>query len=546
MTSRPRTNHARYLIALGIFAAGLVAYGTLLTQAYDYNIVPWVVRVQNADLSDPGFSHMQHLLHVPAEWAVFQIWILFGYTQGAVLPMQWTSAFLGSVTAAVFFLLLDALTNDLPVSLLITAGWMFSFQSWTIYTDAWYHPLGNLFVIITAWLLLRPHRKADREDPTACIPMAAVLLAAITLALAVLFSQITLFYAPGMLLAVMLGQDLRTNRARLRAAAVFTVVAAAITLLVYLLVSLVFLGYRTPDQFVSWYQDTHGEIPRWGRFEWVRIPESLVNALAAFVPITAGIHLRALFQGQIMWPQIVPQLSVFAFLIAAVLLVLTAWRWRTNLWNEHGNTIILCLAWFIPLTLFEFWYEPGGFFIILPIFSFWTLAALILTTVRRSETGRRTHTAAVLLGTSLAVVLLLGNLLGAVYPRHAMPSQDYVKATQAAAQMTDPDVLISLRWDWSTYLPLFPQRQVVGLLWFSQGRQSREQAAAFIQETIRQTHQRGGRVFMVDPSRYTDAEWQWLLHDGGLEFSRADFGCLPKRVAWTFEDGEIVWEILKP
>lgn len=537
-----KTRIVSRLTALGTFAAGLVAYGTLLTQSYDYNIVPWVVHVQNADLSDPGFFHMQHLLHLPTEWVVYQVWRLFGYTQGAVLPMQWTSALLGSITAAVFFLLLDALTDDLPIALLTTAGWMFSFQTWTLHTDAWYHPLGNLFVLLTAWLLLRP-RGADPGTPREHRLIGIIFLAALTMGLAALFSQLALFFAPGMFLAVLLGPDLRTNRSRVREGVVFAAVAAAIIVLAYLLVSLAFLGHRTPADPVSWFQGTHGDLPRWGRWEWERIPESVVNSLAAFVPLTVGIRLRALLEGQILWPQIIAQLSVFVFLLAVLLLVLTGWRWRKTLWSTHRQTLVVCLTWLVPLTLFASWYEPDGLPITLPAFSLWTLAALVLAAAGRAE-KRGWRTAAIFAGTGLAIALLLGNLLGAVYPRHANPSPDYTKAAQAAAQMSPQDMLITLHWDWSTYLPLFPQRQSVSLLMLSQGRMSHQQIAAFIHETISQTHQQGGRALMVDAGRYTDAEWQWLLQDGGLEFSRADFDSIPKRIAWTFPDGEIVWEIL--
>lgn len=536
----------RTLLALGLSVVGLVAYGAFLTKHYDHNFVPWVSCLQSPDCSGTFFFYPQHLLHLPAEYVVFRVWILLGFSGSAVLPMQLTTAMMGAISAGLLFLLITEVIRSLPAAVFATLAWLFSYGMWIVHTDGWYHPLGNAFFFFAAWWLLRSAKGVNsRVKPSARDPgWLSVLPASFAFSLALLFSQLTLLYLPGLLLAIFLGDDLKINASRIRSAFSFCAVVALVTASVYLIIGVSYLDYRTPDQFISWIFFTHAGLPGWGQLSWERVADIAVDTLGAFVPIRAGIGFRDLLRGQVTGSFVPAQLSVLIFPAFVCLILAAAIRLWKQIWMEHKRLVLLCLAWLIPGYLFQSWYEPQALFISLPSFSLWMLIALVLDKVGHGSVPG--HARILRVGSTLAlVIIVVGNFTGAIWPRHSSFSLDYQKAAQASVLMTEKDVLLSPTYSWwGAYIPLFPGRDCRSLVMIARAEMTHDEVQALIWSIIAETHGRGGRVFFADASQYSEEQWKWLVNYGGLPFYREDFDRFTKRVAWTLMDGEVVWEVL--
>lgn len=531
-------------MAAAAFLIALVVYAAFLTKAYDLNIVPWVTRVKAPNFSDPVFFFPQHLLHLAAESGIYQIWTTFGYSQGPILPMQVASAIAGAAAAALLFSLVARITRDVAVAALATALWGFSYQSWTLQTDAWYYPLGSVFVVLTAWLLLKdwPTVEAVPSSTSTGSSGSTLALAGIAFGLAVLASLSTLMYLPGMLLAVALEPSHATNRSRLRTAFLFLSVFAVLTVFVYVLVGVGPLGRRDSGSLLSWLFGTYPRLPRWGQFSWSRVVEAGPYAAAAFLPLNSGIGIRSLLAGNVDPSRLVPQFSALGFAISLLGLALLAIRRRKETWSRHARTLVVCLAWLVPVSAFWIWVEPQALWASLPVFSLSILAAVVLAEARRDLSPRRRQLA-MAAGVLSILLLALGNFVASVYPNHKSFPVTYQKAAQAASLMAPQDIVITLTWDWTGYLPLF-DRSALSLLMQSRGKMTGEEIRALIKSTVRQAQQNSARVFIVNAGAYPASEWHWLTQELGLAFDKTDFDDLSKRVGWTFSDGEIVWELL--
>lgn len=532
----------RRLFALVLLGLGTACYGSLLTKEYDLNIVPWVVSVATPRLEDASFFFPQHLLHLPLEVIVYRAFLFVGYDQGPIVPMQLTSAFLGGVSAALFFLLLTEWIEDRVICLTVALVWLFSYQSWTMHTDAWYYPLGTAFVLLAGWLLVRigGHRRKIREDliesSSGGMSMSWVV-AACAFALAVLFSQITLVYLPGLLLVILLDDSLRVTRSRLAAAALWTAAAGTIILAFYLLVSVGFLGHRSLAEGWVWVVGTHVKLPRWGVFSIARFIAAIPNTAAAIVPLNAGIGLRSLFNGEIRLDRLPAQITVFVLLPITVWLIVAGVRAARRIWSTRAKAVVVCLTWLIPMTVFLVWLEPQALFGCLPLFAALILVGLILY---ESRSGLSSHAGML----AVVALLLVGNLTGAVLPRHINAPQ-VAKAAQVAAQMGPTDVMISPMWDWTAYLPLYDRRSR-SLIILARGSMTEEDLQSWITTKVTEVNAQGGKVYISGVERLTLVDWRWLAEEGGLRFSREDFDLLPKRLAWTLEDGERIWEVVGP
>lgn len=523
-------NDEELLPLLIVFLLAAVAYPFFLSRSYDLNIVPWVVSMKEPAWRSEFFFHPQHLLHLPFMTFVFQI-LGQDSTDTAILVLQLTSAFLGVLTSCLTYLVIERFTEQKVYSVLVTIGTIISYGNWTLYTDGWYYSLGNFFFLLSMLLLIRytNHTHLCRNY---------LYFSSLAFSLALLFSQIHLLLLPGILMIIFLYKKEKSSWAsRIKDALIFISVSGLITLSVYLFVSLFILGHENISQFLDWLFKTHAKLPRWGIFTVDRLLEAIVGFISSLIPVYTGLGLRAFLRGEWSAVKFNPLLSLVALIILVITSIIIAFKQRI-LMKTHLRTFFIYLSFLIPITIFSAWLEPVAMWAFIPTFCVWGYVGLIW-----SEGGPRNSLYPIALGI-LILGILAGNFSGAVYPRHVDYPLDYQKAAFAADKLSSQDIVISLHYDWwGGYLPLVSEARSLDLVMASRGEMAKQEILQMLLQITEEVHFHGGRVYLADTTRYSDKIWKWINEDAGLDLFREDIETLPKKQAWVFSDGEIVWEL---
>lgn len=521
-----------------LFTLVFVGYSLTLTRNYAYELVAYIWPTVETGLnSAPELVWYQnHLLHVPLMSLLFRLWQLLGYEGRAILPTQTASALLGSLTAVFIFLTVWRIAHSLPAAVLAALGAAFGRSLWFLSTDAWYYTLYLAGASVVTWLVAP--LLADEA-----VSKSRIVVAGIALALTTLAAQITVLVMPAIAVALWWTRGFRSRSERWQCLIAFFGVFWTIVAIGYLTVGVLILERRSLDGIISWLT-SRPDLPMWGRWELIRLVQSFVYVLGSFVPVTEGIGLRAFLRGEFDRTSFLSVVSVIVFVFFGLAMIMLAARERRNLWFAHRTLVLFCVAWIVPMWVFQMWFEPmamssSGLFI-----PMWLLIAVILAHLGQVLLPARRSVLTV--GAGLVLLLMaLGNYEAVIQPRHSRPNTDLEKALVAANKMTKGDLLIGVRWNWTFYLPYFGARDALNLINTATGRWSQDQTRAWLCKQVADREQKGGHVYLTDTSQYSPADWDWLLSPkgAGLQFGPGDFAALPKQEAWILPDGEVVWKL---
>lgn len=529
----------KWVLGTGIFVIVFAAYLVTLSQNYIYDFAAWYwPALETHPLAHPTFWYQNHLLHLPLEYIIYRLWLFFGYTGSAILPTQIVSALAGALVAMFLFLTVRDILGDYVTALAVAFCAAFSRGLWVMSTDAWYYPLYLLGATVAVWLM------APVLSDQPGVSQKRILAISVLMAITILVAQFTVLVIPAMVVVLWMTKSFQIRADRWKNVLVFGFIVALLVGAGYLTVGATIFGYRSVREFLMW-GTNHTVFPGFGVWELDRFVLSVPYFIGSSVPLTEGMGLRALLQGDSSRLNLVPFLSLFGFLVFLLVLTFYAFKYRRQLWQSHRTLIVFCLTWIVPMWVFITWYEPlsmAGCNLTTPV---WLLFALVLNHARQRLVRPWRSLATIGLGL-LVLLLVAGNLVGAIWPRHTQPNTDLEKAQMAGSHMDEGDVLIGVRWDWTLYLPYFGNRETFNMASGTEGKWTTAETRQRLCGIVFDQLQEGKRTFIVDTSLYTQASWDWLLSStgAGLQFKAEDFDRLPRRLAWVFADGERVWELL--
>jgi hypothetical protein len=479
----------------------------------------------------------RHILYTLLGVPYYGLWRGLGYAQDAAQPLQVLNAVCGAFGVVGLFVFLFRLTGNRGLSLLLAAVYAFSYAYWYYVEDVFYNIVSLTPVIWSLVLLDDAQRISDLRRRA-----GKALVLALLGAVAVLGSQEHLLSVVVLACGLLLSKVAVSWKIRLSTLAVYLTGLASIVLLVYAALSYWLGGCRDLGCFTAWLQPYDTLWPMFGALAWDRVPWAGFSFLAAIVPLNRGMALRSLVKGTITPGKLLPQFSLLAILVSLFLTATLLIVHRRRLWREQRSTVLLSLVWiclYVPANVWLDPYNPERWIVVLiPVV---VLAALAWNAMLVSKPKLRPVGALGL--TSVALLVFMANLSQAIWPDHYEPNPDILAAQYAATQMTEADILISPRWDWTMYLESEGRRSL-GLPWLSLQVAGRdpdpELLLAELDRRIAAAEAAGGRAFMVSAAGYTQSDWAWITENLGLR--PEDLDGYEKVLAWDF-DGEHVWQV---
>jgi hypothetical protein len=516
------------MLPLLVVTITLVIYLSLLSTHYDPNGIVEVVVIERGEATELFWPH--HILYRPLGYLLCKLLRLVGYDGLIILPLQALSAFFGALGVGVFFTILRRLTDSNGVSLLVTAGYAFSYGYWIHSEDVYYIIPATFFVLLAFRLLVsRPERRSG----------LSLFLLAFSSALAILFWQTNVFFVPVVALGLVLGrQSVRKRRDLVR----YLLFLAVTVGTVYLSIGAVVVGCRSLGDFVAWLTTYSTRLPMWGVLDPGRVKDAALTLIATFIPLKAGLGLRSLSRGEFIPHKLLPQFSLGAMILLFSLWGGWAIRNWGKLWNRHARTLSLVSVWIVPYVLFNTWWDPYEVkWWIIPTTPMWTALALVMVEFTNRATTRRAN---MVVGSIVALVIIIGlaNFSAVVWARHAAPNPEMDIALWVGSRMSKGDLLVAADWGWSEYVPYFAQRDVLNLTSVSAQEQDVQKVLRVLDEEMARRWGHGARVFFVDIYGYTIDHWAWLTRNTGLVLE--NFTIYERRIAWEYR-GEVVWEIVQ-
>lgn len=488
---------------------------------------------------DPGARHFLYsIVGVP----YYKLWRWAGYAGDAAYPMQLLNAVCGALGALGIYVFFRQISRRSAVGLLAALAYACSYGYWCFTADVFY----NVFTLVPViWSLPLLYAAVHTPQPRRRLILALSL--AFLTALAVAGTQEHLLFllvvAAGLLLPS--DEDTASFRSRVQVALVYLVVAAGSVLLINLVAASVLGGCRSLSCIAAWIRP-YGEvmIPMYGQISPERIPAAMQSFLATIVPLWRGLALRDLAHNVITPDRLVGQLALAGSLLILIVTLGTLVVSGKSIYRERRFLLLLCIIWLAVYTPPIIWLDPfGPERWILPLVPAFVLVYLAYEVFARraSQAVFRWIPPAI---TLVVLLICLSNFTLAIWPDFRHPNPDILAARYAATQMTESDILISPRWDWSLYLES-EKRQAVNLPTFSLAVGGRvpdpEKLLQAIDRQIAHAHASGGRAFVVDFSAYTDADWLWIRQNTGL--GPEHFRRYPLQLAW--QDGNVrVWQII--
>jgi hypothetical protein len=410
-SSRPDILPKYWLVFL--LAGGAVLY--LLTRQHVFTIdsLYYLWGVEHADWR--YLLHPHHLLQELALRGWWRLWQGFGWTGGAILPIQ-----VGNVLVTLAFLALAARLLDTVLQdrrwvvqwLLLLA---FSYLVWHQATQAEGLPLFSLgAVACLLWTARLPLRSAA-NPPTGRTALALAGL----IAFAVLVHQSLVLWAP--LLAAMLAREAPAGR-RLQLAGLALGAAGGLVLGCYLAAAFLVHGSLSPPLLAQWFTTYSREFAgRCGSLALLCSIDIFRGSSAAFL---SGSPLKPyVFGAKAVDPLLVVRLLPFGLLgfvlLSGLLKLPSAYRRRDG--AERRMVLYLALLALVG-ALFAGWWEPGNRKFWAPILpALVALAALGWQAWSSSGTRPRP----ILLGRPQLGWLLVGvlfahNLFGSIWPCHRL------------------------------------------------------------------------------------------------------------------------------
>ena len=291
-----------------------------------------------------------------------------------------------------------------------------------------------------------------------------------------------------------------------------TVFVATVSVLVgcaYLFVGIFVLEHRTVPSFMEWLLRYGARLPMWGRWEVVRLPKAAASFVGSLVPVWEGLGLRALLKGKFHPGKFLSQMSLLALALLLLLPPLRQLMKRTLSFSVYLlGWLVLGFVIYFPFIVWWDPFEPKWF--VIPNIGLWAMLAVLWD----SMTNRFRYA---VLFAGLVLTVSIANFFVTIWPRHSEPNKLLQRAGCLAEHMEKEDLFVTIEWEWSGYVSYFFQRQVFSLIDASARYEGKDEAINLLQREVDLTHQRGGKVYILDVDTCPPEHLDWLASQTGLK-----------------------------
>ena len=476
------------------YIAGAIAtllYLATRSRNYSGDAFGFTVTSERAPFWDAVESH-QILTSIIA-WSSYRLPKLFGWSGGAIEPLQIVNALAGGACVGLMYATAASLTESRRIAALAAAGFAVSGAPWLLSSDAEFVMVPLAFGAAALLLAVR----AARPDHSIREAVAAGALTG----LAILASLPNA--AAGLAFGAALAIDRKNGSDYIRRSAAFSLAALVMALPVYLLVagSSVF----APHPGSAWYgRLALGDVTH-GAYAFLR---SLVLAPGLSMGDHTALFLRAANRVERLAFGL--RYVVSALIAATPFVVLIIARRRGAL--RRGDPLLLPLvaiiAWSASHALFAIWWVQGDISFWVPVtFGWWLIAAFAIRPILapgRSSVG---------LGAICGLIgfLAIGNASAVILPNRSLERNVTRSVVATLLERTSPEdlVLTSREPGLSMYLTLMGPRTSLSAdqLMFADP-EFRDDFEAHLRTEIERAEEQGGDVWLVELAPAGLARWR--------------------------------------
>ena len=462
------------LTACLVAAIASVTYLSLLSINPDSNGIPVARAIELGDL--PSLASPNHMLFELLGFAVFKSAGVLGYSGKAFLIVQVLAALCGGVTLGAAYLAAREMSASPRAALAATAwlGTSWAFLNWS--TNVAYIGMAAMMTALSTVFVWR-------RDCLRCR-----LFAGITAALSVLAWQGNIFLLPALVAAVWMQPAAKAEK---RQHSAYIVGSFILVLCVAYGAVAYYLQIRSFGDFVHLVTSYGGgRLPLWGRWDWHRLSDmaqSWIHSAIGWIALRPVWFLSRPLTFGTFFARLAPLALAVFFLVPVVL------RFRTP-----KDSIVMCnllaIALYVP---FIVWWDPFETkWLLLPnLFLVWTASRLW------TLLGNRQFCSFILF--AAIGVLSASNLIVYAVPSHRHLSFAYTVANCVGQRLQPEDLYLATDWAWADYMSYTYDRHsedAIGLF-VASGLDKKETFRA-LSDTVRNTQQSGGNVYMTDPSFY--------------------------------------------
>ena len=533
-------------LAIILFAGALVLYFITLSNNNSMDSMSFALMTTKGEVGQPLFFQAEHLLYPAIGWLWYKLWLLLGYGQGALKPLQALNAIFGAAGVSFFYLCLTSIlgrtSKGLTLSFLGALGLAFSYGYWFHSTDAEDQIISNVLLLLSFSILLLMMRRRTTQKRW-------LLLASLAFSFAVLCHATNILFLPvGLLLAWSprgLGRQ-ESPRATFgerprkdwRGSAGFLAIAFAVIAISYLLVGFIAHDFRSIGDYRGWFLSAPAA-GVWGRPGIGNVWQGVKTAVNAIVYLSGGPNFRSLLGGRATWLEVFG-IFIFTIVIAAIIGVILYYFYRRQRISDF-KVVLACLLWIAIYGIFNLYWAPEDI-------QFWVITVppvLVLAgVVVHNLISNPVRAGVAAIGACVVCALLVINLSLAMAPRSDLSkNQGYAKAMCLGQQTQPNDLIITPGWDWvSGYAPYFAERQVFSIsdAYLLEACKDRGTLFKTIESRIDVTRDRGGKVYLVRLYNLSESEQEWFKRVTGLQPD--DFDLNLRRSGDCL--GEPVWEIV--
>ncbi len=486
----------KHLLVLILF---LLLYVPFLSAEFD---------VTEALALEGGFLFSaNHLLFRPVGNVIYRIAQAAGYHERSVYVLQMVNAFCGATGVALAFVAFQKLGAArwaaLAASLLLGT----SFIYWSQSTDATYIVIAGTF---TAAALSCAAILNSKQSLTAALGLG------IFFAFAVLSWQAAIFMFPVFLWPL---------RGRFNQMALFVTTVVLLVGGVYVFTG-VSQGRTNARDLVRWVSSHGGgNIPDWGKIDAGRIPSAAESALRS-IQLNTQETSKELIRHPVSVEVWAIGSGTVCFALLAVVTVI-----QGILRGIHGDPRLIWLAsGYLSIWPFIIWWEPMDLrWFLVPNMFLFAAAALVWSSWNHRNSVR------ILVFGAIAVMATI-TFISTVWPRHIDRGISARKAACIAGNVHSQDTVIATDWNWTADLLYFHRIQTLEVVTLGAYYQDSGKLLDHIYNELQKTQQRGRRIFIVDPSSYSEQHLNWLSEQ--TTFSRTDFERFSGKFAFQCEDAK--------
>ena len=330
-----------------VFVSALAIYLALPTKNYYWDGLIYGDFLEKVSGFGPQLFHPNHLLYNFLGFLGHRTATLFDPGFRALYALQYVSIVFGALCAAIFYSIVRNLFASRRHALAVTGLLAFSAGWWRFSTDANVYIISIAFVLLSFFLAYR----ADRRRP---------YLAACSLAMAMLFHQLAIFFLPAFFLAL-LADDNGFDRRNLRRAITGVAIATAFTAAAFATAYLLTAEPATVG-FLDWItQRAAGASPPFGLKEAIYWAGAGTRRL--FIDGSAKLVGRD--------PLSIASVCVFVALSTGLVISIVLGIMKPEIRKAAGTQadsgrtftlVSLCVAWIVPYVVFLMIVMPEGTF----------------------------------------------------------------------------------------------------------------------------------------------------------------------------------------